>query len=174
MLGFLIVGKIVAHHLAYMEVVAQLERQHRVVYLLLLYLIYIFLRAQLVGILMIVGDAPAEHDSFQIQCFADFLAVFVHTACQAQSAVLRMDKHLDAVKDISFGIVRIESFLARNLGIGVVVLHIVVIHNNGECTPHYLFIDHCYNLPFGKDADEFLYLLVRPENIASIRINACE
>ena len=46
MLGFLIVGKIVAHHLAYMEVVAQLERQHRVVYLLLLYLIYIFFQGR--------------------------------------------------------------------------------------------------------------------------------
>ena len=93
MLGFLIVGKIVAHHLAYMEVVAQLERQHRVVYLLLLYLIYIFLRAQLVGILMIVGDAPAEHDSFQIQCFADFLygiEVFIHPQYRGLRLARRM------------------------------------------------------------------------------------
>ena len=97
MLGFLIVREIVAHHFTHVEVVAQLESQYGVVNLFLFYFIDILLRAYLVGVFMVIGNASAEHDGLQVQRFADFLAVFVHTACQTQSAVLRMDKNFDTV-----------------------------------------------------------------------------
>ncbi|CDB11980.1 uncharacterized protein BN744_00363 [Bacteroides sp. CAG:633] len=174
MLRLLVVGQIVAHHLAYVEVVRQLEGEHRVVDFFLAHLVDVLLGAHLVGILVVVGDAASEHDGFQVQLLAKILAVFVHTACQTQSAILRMDEDFDAIQDITLGIVRVESLFARHLSIGVIVLHVVVIDDDREGAPHDFLVHYRHNLPFGEDADQFLDLLVCPEDVASVRIYTCE
>ena len=168
MLGFFIIREIVAHHFTYMEVVAQLKSKYRVINFFLSYFVDIFFRTYLVGILVVIGNASAEHDGFQVQRFADFLAVFVHTACQTQSAILRMDKDFDTIENITFRVMSIKSFLTRNLSIGMVILYIIIIYDNGECTSHYLFIHYRYNLSFRKDTNQFFYLFVCPEYITSI------
>ena len=172
--GLLVVGQVVAHHLAHVEVVGELEGQDGVVNLLLAHLVDVFLGAHLVGILVVVGDAAAEHDGLQVQFLAQFLAVFVHAAGQAQAPVVGVHEDLDAVKDVAFRIVRVEGFLAGHLGVGMVVLHLVIIHDDGEGATHDLFVHHGHDLPFGKDGDKFLDLLARPENVASVGIYAGE
>ena len=42
-----------------------------------------------------------------------------------------MDKDFDAIKYVAFRIVGVERLLARNLGVSVVVLHIIVVHYDG-------------------------------------------
>ena len=167
-LGLLIIGKIVAHHLAHVEVVGELKGQHRVEDFLLLHLVYVLLRTELVSIFIVVGDTSAKHDCLQVQCFAKFLAVFIHAACQTQAAVLGMNKDFDAIKDVTLRIVGIESLLARNLSVGVVVLHIIVVHYYGKCTAHDFLVNHRHNLPLGKDSYQLFYLFVCPEHIASV------
>ena len=174
MLGLFVVGQVVAHHLAHVEVVGELEGKHGVVDFLLAHLVDVFLGAHLVGILVVVGDAAAEHDGLQVELLAEVLAVFVHTAGQAKAAVLRMDEDLDAIEDIPFGVVGIERLLARHLGIGVVVLHVVIIDDDGKGAAHNLLVDHRHDLPLGEDAYQFLYLLVGPEDVASVRIDTGE
>ena len=56
-----VVGQVVAHHASHVEVVGQLEVEHWVVNLPCPHLLDIFLRAHLVGILMIVWYSPAKH-----------------------------------------------------------------------------------------------------------------
>ena len=63
---------------------------------------------------------------------------------------------------------RIESFLARDLGIGMVILHIVIVYDDGKRASHYLLIDNRHNLPFRKDTDQLLYLFMRPKDITSV------
>ena len=167
-LGLLIIGKVVAHHLAHVEVVRELKGQHRVEDFLLLHFIYVLLGADLIGIFVVVGDTSAKHDCLQVQCLAKFLAVFIHTACQTQATVLGMDKDFDAIKYVAFRIVGVESLLARNLGVSVVVLHIIVVHYDGKRTAHDFLVNHRHNLPLGEDAYQFFYLFVRPEHIASV------
>ena len=79
-----------------------------------------------------------------------------------------MDKDFDAIKYVAFRIVGVESLLARNLGVSVVVLHIIVVHYDGKRTAHDFLVNHRHNLPLGEDAYQFFYLFVRPEHIASV------
>lgn len=79
---------------------------------------------------MVVGQTAPEHDGFQVEFFAQFLAVFVHAPRQTQSPVVGMDEDLDAVEDVTLAGVGVECFIPRNLGVGVVVLHVIVIHND--------------------------------------------
>ena len=173
-LGLFVVGQVVAHHLAHVEVVGELEGEHGVVDFLLAHLVDVFLGAHLVGILVVVGDAASEHDGLQVQLLAQLLTVFVHASGQTKAAVLRMDEDLDAVEDITLGVMGVEGFLARHLGIGVVVLHVVIIDDDGEGAAHNLLIDHRHDLSLGEDADQFLDLFVCPEDIASVRIDTGE
>ena len=70
----LVVGQVVAHDLAHVEVVRELEEQHRVVDFTLAHLVDVLLGAHLVGILVVVGQAPAEHDGLQVELLAELLA----------------------------------------------------------------------------------------------------
>ena len=174
MFRLLVVGQIVAHHLAHVEIVAQLERQHRVENLFLTHLRDIFLRAQLVGILMIVRYASAKHDGFQVQRLAQVLAVFIHTAGEAQSAVLRMDKHLYTIENIAVGIVGAECLVARHLCVSVVVFNKVVVDNQRQGAAHNFVVDNRYNLTLRKNVDQFLYLSTGPKHIAAVGVYARE
>ena len=95
--GFLVIRQIIAHHLAYVEVIGKLKGQYRIEYFFLLYFIYVLFRTNLIRIFIIVGNTSTEHNSFQIQSFAKLLAVFVHTACQAKSTVLGMNKDFNTI-----------------------------------------------------------------------------
>ena len=64
----------------------------------------------------------------------------------------------------------IEGFFTRHLCISMIVLHIIVIHNDGKCAADNLFVYHGYNLSFGENSDEFFNLFVCPKHIAAIRI----
>ena len=56
-----------------------------------------------------------------------------------------MDKDFDAIKYVAFRIVGVESLLARNLGVSVVVLHIIVVHYDGKRTAHDFLVNHRHN-----------------------------
>ena len=58
---------------------------------------------------MVVGQTAPEHDGFQVEFFAQFLAVFVHAPRQTQSPVVGMDEDLDAVEDVTLAGVGVES-----------------------------------------------------------------
>ena len=100
---------------------------------------------------MIIRNTTTEHDSFQIQCFAKFLAIFIHTTSQAQTAVSRMNKYLNTVQDVSFRIMSIECFLTRNLCIRMVVLYLVIVNDNRKSTTYDLVVNDCNNLPLRKN-----------------------
>ena len=152
MLGLLVVGQIVGHDLTDVEVVGKLEGQHRIVNLPFAHLLDILLRTHPICVFMVVRDTAAEHDGLQVQFLAQFLAVLVHTACQAQAAVVGMDEHLDAVKDIPFGIMRAERLVSRHFGIRMVSFHQIVIHDDGKGATDNLVIGYRHHLPFWKDA----------------------
>ena len=154
-----------------MEVVRELEGQHRIVDLARTDLLDILLRTHPVGVLVIVGDAPPEHDRLQVELLAQLLAVVVHASRQTQPPVFGVDEDLDAVEDVALRIVRAEGFIARNLGVGVVALDHVVIDDDRESTAHDLVVHDRYDLPFGKDLDELVDLLTGPEDIL-VRIDA--
>ena len=173
MLRLLVVGQIVAHDAAHVEVVAQLERQHRVVYLARAYTFDIFLGSHLVGILVVVGYASAEHDCLKVEFLAEFLAIFVHTSSQTQSAVVGMYEHFDAIEYVALGVVGVEGFVASHLRVGVVALHHIIINNNRQRASHYLVVDDYHHLSLGEYCDEFLDLSFCPEHVF-VAIDALE
>ena len=168
----LVVGQIVAHYFTDMEIVRELEQQHRIDNFTLAHFVYIFLGAHLFRILMVVGQTAPEHDGFQVEFFAQFLAVFVHAPRQTQSPVVGMDEDLDAVEDVTLAGVGVECFIPRNLGVGVVVLHVIVIHNDRKRAAYDLAVHDYDDLPLREDANQFVDLLRRPKNVASIGIDA--
>ena len=85
-----------------------------------------------------------------------------------------MYEHLDAIEDVTLGIVRVEGFLARHLGIGMVILHLVIVHDDGEGTPHDFLVYHGHDLSLRENLYQLLNLLVGPEHIAPVRIDAGE
>ena len=174
MLRLLVVWQIVTHHLAHVEIVRQLERKHRVVNLLLPYLVDILARTQLIGIFMIVRYASAEHYSLQVERLAQVLAVLVHTAGKTQPPVCRMDEHLYAVEDVAVGIVGAESLVARYLRIRMVVLHQIIIDYYRERAAHYLVVDNSHYLPFREYVYQLLYLGACPEHVAAVGIYSCK
>ena len=172
-LGLLVIGQIVADDAAHVEIIGQLEREHRVVDLARAYLLDIFLRAHGVGILVVVGYATAKHNGLQIELLTEFLAVFIHAASESQPAIVGMDKHLDAVEDVALRVVGVEGLVARYLGIGVVALYHIIVYDNREGTAYYLVVDHYHHLTLGEDGNERLDLLVGPEDIV-VGIDALE
>jgi len=121
---------------------------------------------------MVVGQTAPKHDGFQVEFFAQFLAVFVHAPRQTQSPVVGMDEDLDAVEDVTLAGVGVECFIPRNLGVGVVVLHVIVIHNDRKRAAYDLAVHDYDDLPLREDANQFVDLLRRPKNVASIGIDA--
>ena len=113
-----------------------MEGKNRIINFTLPYPCDIFFRAHLIGIFMIIRNTATEHDSFQIQCFAKFLAIFIHTTSQTQTTVSRMNKHLNTIQDVSFRIMSIECFLTGNLCIRMVVLYLIVIKDDGKSTTY--------------------------------------
>lgn len=67
MARLLVVGQIVAHYFTDMEIVRELEQQHRIDNFTLAHFVYIFLGAHLFRILMVVGQTAPEHDGFQVE-----------------------------------------------------------------------------------------------------------
>ena len=161
-----------------MEIVRELEQQHRIDNFTLAHFVYIFLGAHLFRILMVVGQTAPEHDGFQVEFFAQFLAVFVHAPRQTQSPVVGMDEDLDAVEDVTLADVGVECFIPRNLGVGVVVLHVIVIHNDRKRAAYDLAVHDYDDLPtdiFKTTREKRQcnrHLLRRPKNVASIGIDA--
>ena len=174
MFRLLVVGQVVAHHLAHVEIVGELEEQHRVEYLALAHLVDVLFGAHVVGIFVVVGQPTAKHDGFEVELLAQLLAVFIHTAGQSQAAVVGVHEHFDAVEDIPLAGVGVEGFVAGHLSIGVVVFHIVVVDDNREGAPHDFAVDHGHNLPLGEDAYQFVYLFGGPEHVAAVGIHPGE
>ena len=83
-----------------------------------------------------------------------------------------MDEDLDAVEDVTLADVGVECFIPRNLGVGVVVLHVIVIHNDRKRAAYDLAVHDYDDLPLREDANQFVDLLRRPKNVASIGIDA--
>ena len=65
----------------------------------------------------------ADKDVFwtheQIETLIRIFPVLIHTACQTQTAIIRMDKHLDTIQNIPFRFMRTESFITSYFGIGM-------------------------------------------------------
>jgi len=63
-----------------MEIISQLERQGRVIDLLILYLINILAWGKVVLVFLIIGYAATGYDAFEVQLFAQGFTGFVKTA----------------------------------------------------------------------------------------------
>ena len=163
--GFLVVREVILHHAADVEVVGELEGEDRVVDFAAADLVDVFLRLHLVGILVVVLDATAEHDSLEVALFAQLLAVFIHTAGEPQAAVVGMDEDLDAVEDVALGVVGVEGLVAGNFRVSVVAFHQVIIDDDGKGTADDFVVHDRNDLSFGENRDELFNLLVRPEDI---------
>ena len=163
--ALLIARKIVADDAAHVEIIGKLEGKNRVIDFTVSYMLDILLRAHLIGILVIVWYTTAKHDSLQIEFLAEFLAILIHTASQAQTTIIRVDKYLDTVKNVSIRIVGIESFITRNLSIGMIALHHIIIDDDRERTAHNLIINDNNHLSLREDSNEFLNLFFCPEYI---------
>ena len=169
--GLLVVREVILHHAADVEVVGELEGEDRVVDFAAADLVDVFLRLHLVGILVVVRDASAEHDRLEVQFLAQLLAVFVHTAGEAQAAIFGMNEDLDAVEDVALGVVGVEGLVAGNFRVCVVAFHQVVIDDDGKGTTDDFVVHDRNDLSFGENSDELFNLLVRPEDIF-VRIDA--
>ena len=163
--ALLIARKIVADYAAHVEIIGKLEGKNRVIDFTVSYMLDILLRAHLIGILVIVWYTTAKHDSLQVELLAEFLAILIHTASQAQTTIIRVDKYLDAVKNVSLRIVGIEGFITRNLSIGMITLHHIIVNDNRERTAHNLIINDNNHLSLREDSNEFLNLFFCPEYI---------
>ena len=128
-----------------MEVVRQLEVEHRVVNFPCTYLLYVLLWPHLAGILVVVRYSSAEHYCLEVQFLTELFAVFVHSASKAQSAVVGVDEHLDAIEYVSVRVVGIERLVAGDLGVGVVAFHHVVIDYNAQRAADNLVVGDDYN-----------------------------
>ena len=84
-----------------------------------------------------------------------------------------MYEHLYAVEYVAVGVVGVEGLIARDLGVGVVALHHVVVYDDAQGAAHYLVIDHYHHLSLGEYGDELLYLGVRPEHVV-VGVDAVE
>lgn len=85
MARLLVVGQVVGHDAPHVEVVRELEGQHRVVDLARADAVDVLLGTHPVGVLVVVGDAAAEHDRLEVELLAELLAVVVHASGQAPS-----------------------------------------------------------------------------------------
>ena len=134
-----------------MKVIRQLESKYRIINLALTYPFDIFFRTHFVSIFMIIRDTSAKHDRFQVQCFAKLLTIFIHTTCETQTTIPRVDKHFNAIQDISFGIMCIECFLTCNLCIRMVILYFIIINNDRKGTTNDFIVNYCDDLTFRKN-----------------------
>ena len=169
----LVVGQVVGHDAPHVEVVRELEGQHRVVDLARADAVDVLLGTHPVGVLVVVGDAAAEHDRLEVELLAELLAVVVHASGQAQAAVVGVDEYLDAVEDVALGVVGREGLVAGDLCVGVVALDHVVIDDDREGAAHDPLADDRDDLPLGEDVDQFVDLLAGPEYVL-VRIDARE
>ena len=161
----LITWQIIADDTTDVEIIAQLEREYRVVDFTGAHLLDILLRTHLIRILMIVRNTTTKHDCLQIQLFAQFLAILVHTACQSQATVIRVDKHLNTIENITIRIMCIESLVTSHLRISMITLHHIIINDDRQGTSYNLIIHDDDNLTFRKYSNEFLDLLACPEHV---------
>ena len=165
MLRLLIVGQVIGHHLAHVEIVGQLERKHRIINFTQAHFVDIFARAHTVGILIIIGYASAKHNRFQIKRLAQVFAIFIHAPRKPQPPIIGVNEHLYSIKYVTMRIMRVKRFIPRYLCVCVVTFYKIVIDNYCQCTPHYFPIDHSNYLSFGKYFGKLLYLVVSPEHI---------
>ena len=56
----------------------------------------------------------------------------------------------------------------------MIVLHLVIVHDDGEGAPHDFLVYHGHDLSLGENLYQLFYLLVSPEYIAPVRIDASE
>ena len=85
-----------------------------------------------------------------------------------------MNEDLDTVEDIAFAGVGVEGFVSRDLSVGVVVLHIIVVHDDRKSTAYDLIVYDYDDLPLGENAYQFVDLLWRPKDVASVGIDSGE
>ena len=76
-----------------------------------------------------------------------------------------MDEHLDAIEDVAMRVMGVEGFVARDLGVGVVAFHHIIVDDDGEGAAHDLVIHDDDHLTFREDSNEFLDLCTSPEDI---------
>ena len=125
----------------------------------------VLLGAHLVGILVVVGNSTAKHDSLEVELLTQFATILIHASCQSQSTEIGMDKHLYAIKDVSIWIMSIEGLVACHLCIGVVTLHQIVVNDDREGASHYTIVNHYHHLAFREYGIKLLDLCSGPKHI---------
>src|SRR5690606_39351996 len=96
-------------HLLNVEIIGKLEVQGGIVDILELYLFDVLPERQFRGVLFAVRNSPAGHNGAQVQPFAKFLPGVVKPSAQPQPPVIGMNEDVNAIKDITVGIVCIRS-----------------------------------------------------------------
>src|SRR5690606_18556746 len=74
----------------------------------------------------------SKNNSFEVQVFAEFFSVVVESPSQSESSVFGLDKYINAVHYIAFGVVGFKGIAFYNIGIGMVVFNTVVIYNERQ------------------------------------------
>ena len=113
--------QVIADDLPHVEVVRKLKGEGRVVDLLEFHTVDILPRGQLVAVVFVVGNAPADDDGTQVEVFADFLAGVVQPPPQAHAAEFGMDEKFDPVQHVALRVMGAEGVVAGNLRVGMVV-----------------------------------------------------
>ena len=101
------------------KIVGKLKVQNRIVDFALTYLFDVFLSRYFVCIPVVVGYAASKQNALEVEFFAQFLAIVVQSAAQAQTSEFRLNKYIDAVQYIALGIVGIEAVIAGYLFVSV-------------------------------------------------------
>ncbi len=154
-----------------MKFVGELEREHRVVNGLFTHFGDVLLRGELLGVLVVIGDASAEHHGTQVELLAELLAGFVQTPAEPHAAELGMDEDLDTVQHVPLEAVGIEGVTAGGLHIGVVEPQLVDVNDDGERAAGELAVHEDAELALGEQVHQPGNGLALPQASAPVRVN---
>ncbi|MNR21912.1 hypothetical protein D3C85_1388420 [compost metagenome] len=129
------------------------------------YFFNVFTRRHILCVMVIIRNSSTEGNTFQIQFFAQFLAVIIQTPSEPQSAEFFFDKNINPVKYISIRTMCFEGIISGNLFVGMQMLEFGRIHNNGKCNSRNLLVDFNSNLSFRKLIDQRFDLFSCPVRI---------
>ena len=161
-LGWSVFGNVIADHPLGMEVVGQLEGQHRIDDFPILDLGDVFSGRHVPVVTGVSGNTATDDDPFHVQFFAEFLAGVVEAPAQAHAAIVPVDKEVDAVEIVPFGIVLPKFAVCNDVLIGMISLQAGIVDNQGQGRSDHPAFVFDTDLPLGKQGQQFGEFRRRP------------